>query len=61
MQYFCGFIPILIGIPRSPVPNAFGIGDENEQTYCICRLHPGIYEYYGLDAFFVHCCPEYSG
>jgi hypothetical protein len=26
MQYFGGFIPILIGIPRSPVPNAFGNG-----------------------------------
>jgi len=24
MQYLSGFIPILIGIPRSPVPNAFG-------------------------------------
>jgi hypothetical protein len=41
IQYFRGFIPILIGIPRSPE----SFRDENERKYCTRRIYPGIHEY----------------
>jgi len=39
------FIPILIGIPRSPVPNTFGIGTRMSENTVSADIDYKLYEF----------------